>query len=291
MKKFNPLEIINAPNKDAVLGREMLVWYSPVFGYVEMYINPQSLRVSNNKILTSTRTKAGFVLQYAGEDLTKIAISGTTGSAGAEGINILYNIYRSEHIGFSKIANEMEEEYSAQITNNAIQDITSTVINSLSAGLGTELGVFADATAALGANLSFLNQPFPTLASIAAAIELRFQGVIYKGFFTSFSFEESAASPGLFDYQIEFSSYATMGERRNFMPWHRQPIGPADSSRTDNFSFGNTVSEDTRRLSTPEVQQPTADTFPDFRRKSLSSSKVDLTNSIEFIAATNITKK
>ena len=48
------------------------------FGAVKMWINPESLVIRNNKDITPTRTKGGFSLQYWGEGLTEISLTGTT---------------------------------------------------------------------------------------------------------------------------------------------------------------------------------------------------------------------
>jgi len=230
MAKLNPLDIVDQPDRDAVLGRNLVRWSTPTFGYVDMYINPQGITISDKKSLTSTRTKAGFILQYAGEELTDISITGTTGSAGMEGINILEAVYRSEHIGFSRIAEQLDQDAAAQLVTNAAGNFAS--------ALGADSSVLSVInTLTSTPSLSCANQPFPSLASLAAAVEMRFQGLTYRGYFTAFSVTESASSPGIFEYQLNFASFSKLGVRRNFMPWHRQPVNPADSNQKDNFSF------------------------------------------------------
>ena len=63
------------------------------------------------------------------------------------------------------------------------------------------------------------------------------QGVVYRGYFESFGFTENAQTPGLFEYSIRFVAYAKLGERYNFMPWHRTPHEQSNSSSETNFSF------------------------------------------------------
>ena len=58
-----------------------------------MYINPQQMNIDEKKVIKQQRTKGGYIIQYWGEELTTLNISGTTGSAGVEGINVLYEIY------------------------------------------------------------------------------------------------------------------------------------------------------------------------------------------------------
>ena len=88
------------------LQRRMLKWLVPERGIIEMYINPQSIAIRNAKNIKSERTKGGFVVQYWGEELTSIDISGHTGTSGIEGINVLSDIYRGEQLAFDIIALE-----------------------------------------------------------------------------------------------------------------------------------------------------------------------------------------
>ncbi|TKP54045.1 hypothetical protein DVY53_14385, partial [Enterococcus faecalis] len=76
-------------NKPGQLKRNIITWFVPQFGIVRMYVNPNSISYNHKKLLSKDRTKGGFTLQYWGEDLTTINLSGTTGSSGIEGINLL----------------------------------------------------------------------------------------------------------------------------------------------------------------------------------------------------------
>lgn len=220
-------------SKEARFVRQLLTWRTPLLGFIKMYINPQQMTVSDKKISQTTRTKAGFVYQYAGEDLTRINIQGTTGSSGMEGINILHTIYRSEQAAFNGIASSIEQRLqTTQVLNFA--QAASNVGNGASV-----LGQVIDQTSAIAsaAITDIFNQPFPTLASLAANIELSLQGITYRGYFESFLVSENGNSPGLFDYTIEYTAYARQGTRRNFMPWHKQPYGPADSNGPNPLSY------------------------------------------------------
>jgi len=63
----------------------------------------------------------------------------------------------------------------------------------------------------------------PTLAYYATSVELHCMGMSYRGFFTNFTFTESADTIGWFNYDIKFKATLTRGRRTNFMPWHRSP--------------------------------------------------------------------
>ena len=219
--------------------RDVIIWRTPGLGFIEMYINPQQVRISQRKVSTSARTKAGFVYQYAGEDLTTIAIDGTTGSAGIEGINLLEKVYRAEQIRFEQIASTTETQ---QALGNAGSSIGSAFTSAFgSPNSNSPVDIFGSVLE-FGSNLigaDPFEQPYPTLATLASAVEMNYQGVTYRGYFTEFSYTESAQSPGLFDYNISFTSYAKSGERLNFMPWHRRPDGQSNSDRLDNFSISD----------------------------------------------------
>lgn len=194
--------------------RELVTWRTPHRGYIQMYINPQQMTIDESKDITAVRTKGGFVIQYAGENLTTISMSGTTGSSGIEGINILESIYRAEQEAFEGIARGLEERLSV-IQMGTITGLTSFLDPNL-------LQIASDTAQNFG-------RPQPTLASLAANIEMFFQGKLYRGFFEKFSVTERAPESGHFEYQLTFTAYAKQGVRRNFMPWHRQPFHPANN--------------------------------------------------------------
>lgn len=242
-----------------------MTWRTPAYGFIQMYLNPQEVRIQDKKIYTSSRTKAGFVYQYAGEDLTNVSLSGTTGASGIEGINILENIYRSEHNAFNGVAAALDR----RVSTAQLQSFFSPIAGALGqANLGgdSQTNIFdspADLVADgdLGTLLTSIteeftanmfDQPFPTLASLAANVEMYWQGQTFRGFFDSFSVTESAQSPGLFEYQMVFIAYARSGIRRNFMPWHRQPLVPSDSNANP-LSF----SDVTDIVRNPQLSGPT----------------------------------
>lgn len=185
----------------------IMTWRLPNGDAVQMYINPESLRVSESKQISSTRTKGGFVIQYWGENLTEISLQGTTGSSGVKGINVLRNIYKSENKGFDLVAAQQFQDVqnikTASSDNNNIGD------------------AFAN-TAAEIQKRNFLVRP--SLASLATNVLLFYQGDQWKGYFTNFSFTESVGKLGLFDYSLTFMAYEKRGTRENFMPWHKEPL-------------------------------------------------------------------
>lgn len=91
---------------DPSLKRNLIVWQAPHLGnnrYIEMYVNPQSISFSNKKTITQKRTKGGFLIQYWGEELETLNISGETGDGGIEAIYPLIDVYRSEQLAFEAL--------------------------------------------------------------------------------------------------------------------------------------------------------------------------------------------
>jgi hypothetical protein len=77
--------------------RHLIVWETPVKGsssFVEMYVNPTSLKFQSAKIIQTTKTKGG---------LETLNITGATGTGGIEALNVIRDIYRSEQIAMQRI--------------------------------------------------------------------------------------------------------------------------------------------------------------------------------------------
>ena len=207
---------------------------------VPIYINPQSIAIRENKLIQKTLTKGGFAIQYWGEELPTMSVNGTTGSGGIEAIHILRDIYRNEQIRMKEqLLTKLENKTSGAVETLAdtselekMDNFWSNVANS-SAGSGASgfiegaksvVQSFADIldnTAEQTVNRVLLR---PTLAAYAVSMDVYFQGERYRGYFTTFSVNERATSPGLFDYSFTFMVTKRVGKRSNFMPWHRTPL-------------------------------------------------------------------
>lgn len=264
--------VIDRP-REAEYVREMVTWKTPHLGYVQMYVNPSSIIIAEAKDFTTTRTKSGFIIQYGGEKLTQISISGTTGSSGIEGINVLEQVYRAEQFAFEPVANALERQVSAAELVGMLGVSGLGMFATGNSGVDNLLGSLTSQFAA-NTILDMFQQPFPTLASLAASIEMFFQGVSYRGFFTTFSVTESAEHPGIFEYSMNFTAYARQGTRRNFMPWHKQPYTPADSNNKSNYSFylsksskGAVRNQETSTPPRSDESDGTAETSPEPRGK------------------------
>jgi len=211
-------EILNAmeekPNMRLAAGitnrdKQIMTWRLPNSTMVQMYINPENFVVAESKQINYTRTKGGFVVQYWGDNLTRLTLSGTTGSSGVKGINILRDIYRSENRAFEVIAGSQ----------------TGELLNALAGGDMTELSLGQDLVPSVAKTLRENNFILrPSLASLALGVMLFYQGIQYKGFFTEMSVTESIQKLGLFDYNLTFMVTEARGRRDNFMAWHREPL-------------------------------------------------------------------
>lgn len=197
--------------------RQLIKWRVPGLGAVEMYINPQNLNITERKVIRSTRTKGGYIMQYWGEELAKIKISGTTGASSIEGINILRKVYRAEQDAFQQVE---------QILADRIQEYTASVsLGGLIAQSATNAGVDAVGTLVDTIVGGSSNPPMlPTLASLSAAVEMYYQGWVFKGYFEGFTVDEAVANgPGIFNYTMDFAVLDRRGERKNFTEWSRSP--------------------------------------------------------------------
>jgi len=220
------------PNRTAHHTRNMVKWFLPETGIVDMYINPENIVTSDKKIITNQRTKGGFVLQYWGEDLTTLSIKGTTGSSGVEGINVLFDIYRAEQVAFDPFALALAAALDRnQSRDSLLGDSPGSILGGLTASVGEDI---LDMTAnALESGSTSPTRPTPTLASLAFSVEMYWSGWTYRGYFMDFVLTESAQKLGMFDYSMTFMATQRRGFRSNFLGWHRSPVsGPSNSDPT-----------------------------------------------------------
>lgn len=232
-------------NRNGNLRRNIITWFVPEFGTVQMYMNPNNISYSNRKLIQRDRTKGGYALQYWGEDLTTLGISGSTGSSGVEGINVLYEVYRAEQYAFDPAALMIA-------ANNASQNAATSLVSSGLSYLGDKIGgKFSNQSVAAGASTLFtsgvggilgLNSPaagaanndYTTLAELAFTVEMFYNGWVFRGFFESMNITERDL---LFDYSISFIATQRRGYRANYLPWQRTPKSGASQYSTAHSFF------------------------------------------------------
>lgn len=168
--------------------RHLIVWEVPTSGsnaFVEMYINPENLKVDDKKLIQNTRTKGGYMMQYWGEDYTRVGLSGSVGTGGIEAINVLRDIYRNEQVALQRI---LQSQGAASKRRQS-------------------------------------------LAQLATSVVMWYMGQGYRGFFESFGYVEKPS--GVLEYTLNFTVVEIIGERKNFMPWHKKPWSTIDAPVTD----------------------------------------------------------
>jgi len=202
--------------------RKLMHWLVPEGPIIQMYINPQQVIYTYSKNIENQRTKGGYSIQYWGEALTTLDISGTTGTSSIEGINVLLDIYRNEQIAFDPYglflaAKQHQDTFAGDIfgSNSAL----SSGENFLDALAGASQAAFPQTT-----------KPAPTLASIASQVELYWSGEVWRGYFNNFTVTEDAKNIGMFNYSMKFTVTQKRGIRQNFFAWHRSAVsGPSNS--------------------------------------------------------------
>jgi len=207
--------------KPATNRRKMMRWMVPEQPIVEMYVNPEEVKATYAKQVSETRTKGGWLLQYWGEEITGLTLSGTTGSSGIEGINVLYDVYRNEQFMFDPYALLLAAERDRE-EQSRWDDF-----------LGLELftGSLTNLFNPNQKGPAITASPKPTLASLAFTVELFWSGETYRGYFKDFSITESSQNIGLFTYNITFRVLQRRGFRSNFFGWHRAATrGPSNSN-------------------------------------------------------------
>lgn len=229
-------------NRPAVNTRNIMHWLVPEQPIVQMYINPKNVTYSYTKSISDQRTKGGFLLQYWGPNLTTLRLSGTTGTSGIEGINVLYDVYNSEQLALDPYALFL----AAQKDQTSLEGLGSSFGNAIGGEIGSTFGSIAGSLLQSGANAANPNpiRPTPSLAQLAFTVELYWSGEVFRGFFKSFTVTESADNLGMFDYDIEYVVTQKRGFRQNFLAWHRSAVSGASNSDPyfgTPHSFGNLV--------------------------------------------------
>jgi hypothetical protein len=195
--------------------RQLIRWRVPKLGFVDMYINPQQMVITEKKIISKQRTKGGYIIQYWGEELTSIKLDGTTGAAGIEGINILRKVYRAEQDAFQLVAQQLQDRVHAYSAGGSIANL-------LTGGGSVSQKIGGAITGLLGGSA---NPPLlPSLGSLAVSVELFYQGWVFKGFFEDFTVTEAVnIGAGIFNYTTTFTVLDRRGTRSNFGTFNRLP--------------------------------------------------------------------
>jgi hypothetical protein len=231
--------------------RDIIHWFVPEFGVVRMYVNPYNIQYQHKKLINKDRTKGGYILQYWGEDLTILTLSGTTGSSGIEGINVLYEIYRAEQLAFDAVGLSLAADNAAiGATNQIVSGIGDAVGSAIGSSIGGSFG--GSVGGLLGAGIaqgifgtdnftSLAPRNITSLAQMAFGIEMFYSGWVYRGYFENMNITERADSVGLFEYTINFTTTQRRGYRFNSYPWQRSATsGPSNNDFAGGTPFSFT---------------------------------------------------
>lgn len=219
--------------RDAQLKRNIITWFVPQIGIVRMYVNPSSISYVHKKIINKDRTKGGYTLQYWGEELDTINISGTTGSAGIEGINVLYEVYRSEQYAFDGTALTLAANNASTALSGAFSNVGESIGGSVGGAIGGAIGGILGMDAPNG-NLAVQN--IPSLAQLAFTVEMYYNGWAYRGYFENMTVNERADN-FMFEYQMTFTATQRRGYRLNQFPWAKSANnGPSQYTSPQSFS-------------------------------------------------------
>lgn len=201
-------------NKEGKNTRKEVHWFVPEFGVIKMFVNPESINYNNSKSISEIRTKAGYSLQYWGENLPTLSIKGTTGSSGIEGINLLEEVYRAEQHALNAVNLSIA-------SNNAAYNIAKKGVDSIGSFIGGPIGNIV-ANGLLGTDTlqsdNLANRNLPTLASIAFGVEMYYDGKVHRGYFKSFNYTEDTSF--IWSYNMEFVVTQVRGYRTNYFAFH-----------------------------------------------------------------------
>ena len=225
--------------------RDIVHWFVPEFGIIKMYVNPANITTNYSKLITRDKTKGGFTLQYWGENLTEMTLTGTTGGSGIEGIEVLYQIYRAEQYAFDAIGLSLAADNAVLgATNQLLDGVGGAVASAIGQAVGNQTvgGITGSSLAQgiLGADNfgTFAPRNITSLAQIAFGIEMYYSGQINRGYFESMNVVERADNLGLFEYTIKFIVTQQRGYRLNQFSWQRSAIsGPSDNDTAGGIPF------------------------------------------------------
>lgn len=75
LRQYMIFELVNVDHSDSVVPQG-----NPIFPYMVLHINPESLEEQYQKLITRTVTRGGFVEQHWGEELDSLSCTASTGA-------------------------------------------------------------------------------------------------------------------------------------------------------------------------------------------------------------------
>lgn len=228
---------------------------------IPFYINPANVKFAQQKIINKQQTKGGFLIQYWGEELETLQVSGMTGSGGIEAIQILRDVYRHEQLIFTSILLDREKDFANNASlalNSASEEteggftavadaLTGGAFSQIVDGISSTIEVVSNAITGKTDATATKEMLMPSPAAFAVSIDLYYQGEKYRGYFSNLNYDENEGEPGLHNYDFEFVITKKTGKRKNYMPWHRNPYDasgvprvaslPVEGQKLDELTF------------------------------------------------------
>lgn len=103
---------------------------------IEMYINPNKISVSQNKVKGKTYTRGGIFYHHWGDDHPTMSIAGVVGYSGMKGIEQLEKIYnysgsllRYQNLGITKVGENLNQKYTTIDANTPLSVLKSLAEN------------------------------------------------------------------------------------------------------------------------------------------------------------------
>ena len=164
---------------------------------LELYVNPESFAKTYQQIVTKLQTRGGFVLQHWGEQLSSIEASGKSG--------VFFTAQREVLDTGVELFRQGSQNEPPKLPSNSAGIQSSSEEYGL-ANIAVEHTPDRKTTKAW---ISF--HKFIDMYRKSTLLQLFYDGRIYSGFLTNFSWGEDAMNPFLITYSF---SYTVLNEER-----------------------------------------------------------------------------
>ncbi len=180
---FTDLKSIESPDSGSLTSKASQQYMYPD---VEVYVDPQRIRVNKNVIVNKTLTKGGWITQFWGLDLPVISVNALSGyfgltkgrsplvSAAIDVGNTVSNIRKSSSVG------------------DFFKNQKPTTADPLKVFEKLKTYAFDNR---FDGNLPFQGSPI---------IKMIYDNIVYKGYFSNFDYSLSADKPFVIDYNFQF---------------------------------------------------------------------------------------
>jgi hypothetical protein len=152
---------------------------------LELYINPESLTKSYTQIVSKIQTRGGFVVQHWGEQLTSIEASGKSGAF--------------------FVSQQDESSFRVGIVDSEKPSSISKTLNVVNEAYGLANPAADNAPDRKNAKAWIAFRSFIDLYRQSTLLAMSYDGYLYMGNFTNFSWDEDATNPFFITYSFSFT--------------------------------------------------------------------------------------